>query len=97
MSILNPNKKYEELFKTIDAKSILKKYSTFVIPTLSIAEFYMFREELLKTICNYSEETYIKLVNSRALNDYRSQFGMFWIIGMYDDTYGVRIKLSETI
>jgi hypothetical protein len=93
----NSNKKYETLFKELDVKSIVNKYSGSTIPNMSIAEFYAFREELLKTICSHDEETYIKIVNTRSVNDYRSQFGMFWIIGVYEGAYGVRIELSVTI
>jgi len=98
MSLLNPNKKYETLFKLIDAKSILREFTkTTLPPTVSIAQFYAFREKLLKVICNHSEETYDKIAKTRSINDYKSQFGMFWIIGVYEGAYGIRIKLSSSI
>lgn len=95
--ILKPNEKYESLFKLVNAKGIISKYSDSVVPKLSIAEFYSFREDLFRAICKHNEQTYIEIVNTRSVNDYRSQFGMFWIIGVYEDTYGVKIKISETI
>jgi hypothetical protein len=89
---LNPNKEYEQLFKDIDAQNIAKSVSS--TTTMSIAQFYKFRELLIDAM--YKKDNGLLQDRIDCLCDYQSQFGLFWIIGMYKDTYGITLKIEDS-
>ena len=93
--IIYPNKQFEDVFRDIDAKQIaIDVEPSMKGIVMTIANFYAFREKILEAIKQKYPEL-MRIVKSRSIYDYRTQYGMFWLLGIYEDTYGNRIKVID--
>ena len=96
--ILNPNKQFQDLFRDIKADEILfslTNNNSKISTTISVANFYKFRELLIKAMSEKTPEIAKQILKDRSLNDYTTGFGLYWIKGMMEDTYSIRVRLYD--
>ena len=94
--ILNPNKPFEDLFREIHADEILftlTNKNSKISTSISIANFYKFRELLIKSM--YEKNPELLKTRLTCLNDYQQQFGMYWIKGVMEDTYSIKMRIFD--
>ena len=100
-AILRPNKPFEEFFKLIKADNILINVLDieYLLPTttMTVAQFFKFREELIKTMYIASETAANLMFKSRDLTSYKSGnfFGFCWFKGVFEDAYGVKLEVTS--
>jgi len=96
--ILNPNKQYEDLFREIKADEILfllTNNNSKLSVTISVANFYKFRELIIKIMSQKNPEIVKQLFKSRNIDDYTTGFGLYWFKSMMESTYSIKIRVYD--
>lgn len=95
MNILNPNKKYYQLFKDVDALNILLYLCDEDNKTITLANFFKFRELLFNKFLDFDKELSENMFKKRKLYLVETTFGIYWILSMMRDIYDIDIIFKE--